>query len=172
MAEPTKQAVDVPGEEDPTERFTRQRSARQSMVSEDYVEVIAELIDTTGEARAVDLAKRFGVSHATAVKAIARLKRNGLVETRPYRSVFLTAEGRALAETSKRRHGIVLEFLRALGVSETTANCDAEGIEHHVSEETLAAFRRFIEGGDGRCSPACGPDGHRPLGRALKSTGS
>ena len=69
--------------------------------------------------------------------------RDGLVHTRPYRSIFLTEEGRELAEWSRRRHQIVLNFLRSIGVSERTAKLDAEGIEHYVSDDTLAAFARI-----------------------------
>jgi len=124
--------------------FRRMRRARQSEVAEDYVELIAELIVERGEARAVDLADRLGVSQPTVAKAIQRLSREGLVEARPYRAVFLTERGRAMAEAARRRHQLVRDFLLAIGVSEATAEMDAEGIEHHVSRETLAAFERVI----------------------------
>ncbi|GEO36390.1 transcriptional regulator MntR [Skermanella aerolata] len=124
--------------------FQRVREAHQVEVAEDYVELIADLIEATGEARAADIARRLGVSHPTVVKAIGRLQRDGLVESLPYRSVFLTESGRAMAERSKRRHEVVLGFLKALGVADETAERDAEGIEHHVSDETLSAFERFI----------------------------
>lgn len=124
--------------------FKRVREAHQSEVAEDYVELIADLINTTGEARAVDIAQRLGVAHATAVKTIARLQREGLVTSQPYRSVFLTEKGQELAARSKRRHETVVNFLCAIGISEKTAQRDAEGIEHHVSDETLAAFERVI----------------------------
>jgi DtxR family manganese transport transcriptional regulator len=78
--------------------FQRVREAHQTELAEDYVELIADLIDTTGEARA--------------------------------------------AERCKRRHEVVVRFLCAIGVDEETAERDAEGIEHHVSEVTLAAFER------------------------------
>lgn len=97
-----------------------------------------------GEARAVDLATRLGVSQVTVTKTIQRLVRDGLVTSQPYRAVFLTEEGRRLADESRRRHEIVVGFLLALGVGEQTAETDAEGIEHHVSEETLAAMERFL----------------------------
>lgn len=125
--------------------FRQARRARRTEVTEDYVELIADLIDEGGEARAVDIARRLGVSHATVIKTIARLQRDGLACSKPYRAVFLTDEGRRLAEWSRRRHEIVLKFLVAIGVSEGTAHGDAEGMEHHVSAETLAAFERFIE---------------------------
>ncbi|MFP4314526.1 MAG: iron dependent repressor, metal binding and dimerization domain protein, partial [Alphaproteobacteria bacterium] len=74
----------------------------------------------------------------------ARLKKEGLVNAQPYRSLFLTEEGLELAKTCKKRHEIVVKFLRAIGVSERIAEMDAEGIEHHVSKETLNAFEKFI----------------------------
>jgi DtxR family manganese transport transcriptional regulator len=124
--------------------FRHTRLARKSEVAEDYVEMIADLIDGGGEARVVDIARGLGVSHATVIKTIGRLQRDGLVVTKPYRAIFLTDQGRRLAEWSRRRHAIVLEFLLAIGVKEEIAQADAEGMEHHVSLETLAAFERII----------------------------
>jgi DtxR family transcriptional regulator, manganese transport regulator len=124
--------------------FQKAREARQTEVAEDYVELIADLVDQTGEARAVDIARRLGVAQATVVKTVSRLQREGLVITRPYRAIFLTDQGRQLAEQSRRRHEIVEEFLLSLGVSQEAARRDAEGIEHHVGEETLAAFEAAI----------------------------
>ena len=135
MANPQRQA----------QWFGRVREAHQTETAEDYVELIADLIAARGEARVSDLAERFGVSNATVNKVIARLNREGLVTNRPYRALFLTPEGEDLARACKERHGIVTEFLEALGVSPATAASDAEGIEHHVSKETLRAFRKFIE---------------------------
>lgn len=135
------------GDERQAAAFRRTREAHRTEVAEDYVELIAELIDDAGEARGVDVARRLGVSQATVAKVVARLRRAGLVETRPYRAVFLTGEGRALAERARRRHQVVLAFLRFLGVGAEAARRDAEGIEHHVGEETLAAFERAMRAG-------------------------
>jgi DtxR family manganese transport transcriptional regulator len=137
---PTSHLVPV---EKQAENHRRTRRANLTELTEDYVEVIADLIDTTGEARAADIARRFGVTHVTVVKTISRLARAGLVTARPYRSIFLTKRGRTLAEESRHRHHIVLHFLQTLGVRPEVAQADAEGIEHHVSAETLAAFERF-----------------------------
>jgi DtxR family manganese transport transcriptional regulator len=120
---------------------TRQEHAQE--IALDYVELIDELIATSGAARVTDLARRLGVTHVTVNRAIQRLRRAGLVTTQPYRSILLTGEGSQLAEASRQRHEVVLEFLRALGVPEQTAQNDAEGLEHHVSPETLAAFKRY-----------------------------
>jgi len=114
-------------------------------MAEDYVELIGDLIAETGEARLTDLAQHMGVTHATVAKVIQRLQLVGLVESRPYRSIFLTDDGQALAARSRERHRVVHDFLLALGVSELTAEADAEGMEHHVSEETLARFVEFAK---------------------------
>ncbi len=133
--------------EEPTQalRFERARTARSTAMLEDYAELIADLIDTAGEARATDIARRLGVSHATAVKSIGRLKREGLATGLPYRGVFLTETGRALAERVRSRHRLVVDVLRAIGVPDEAAETDAEGIEHYVSDATLAAFERFLK---------------------------
>jgi len=122
------------------------RTAQQTEKAEDYVEMIDDLINAYGEARVVELAERFGVSHATVNKIVKRLQRDGLVVSRPYRAIFLTDAGHALAAMSRARHKIVLDFLLAIGVSARNAEHDAEGIEHYVSDETLAAFERIAAG--------------------------
>ena len=124
-------------------KFERIRRAHQSEIAEDYVEMISDLIAETGEARAVDLASRFGVTSPTVNAIIQRLQREDLVETRPYRSIFLTAAGQALADKARDRHRIVRDFLLTIGLPETIAEEDAEGIEHHVSPETLAVFAKI-----------------------------
>jgi len=126
------------------ERYGRVRDVHQREQAEDYVELIANLIDDRGEARVVDLAGRLGVTNATVNNTIQRLQRDGLVTSKPYRSIFLTEAGRKLAERARERHSIVLEFLVALGVDIESAEVDAEGVYHHVSEATLGAFRRYL----------------------------
>jgi len=124
--------------------FRQSRAARRGALIEDYVELIADLIEDGGEARQVDLASRLGVAQPTVAKMLARLSDDGLVSRKPYRGIFLTETGLKLAHEIRARHQIVEAFLRSLGVSEETARIDAEGIEHYVSAETLAAFRRRL----------------------------
>ena len=127
------------------EIFRRSRKDRAMEIAQDYVEAIADLSVLLGEARVVDLARRLGVTHVTVNRTLARLQQAGYVNTKPYRAIFLTEAGRKLAEECKRRHGTVVAFLRSLGISERVAEMDAEGIEHHVSPETLAAFERRLK---------------------------
>ena len=126
-----------------SDRFEQVRNARNSETAEDYTEMIADLIRNAGEARAVDLAKHFGVTGPTVNSIIRRLVRDGLVVSKPYRSIFLTEKGQILADYCKKRHEIVYNFLIKIGVNSDTAKNDAEGIEHHVSAETLSVFEKY-----------------------------
>src|SRR5271170_3591481 len=122
----------------PAESFRRSRRDRAAEITQDYVEAIADLSASLGEARVVDLARRLGVTHVTVNRTLARLRRAGYVNTKPYRAIFLTGTGHKLATECKRRHETVVAFLHSLGISEKAAEMDAEGIEHHVSPETLS----------------------------------
>lgn len=110
---------------------------------EDYVEAVAEFIATDGVCRGVDLARYFGVSNVTVNRTISRLQRDGFVETEPYAPIRLTSRGRKLAAKCHARHVIVREFLLALGADQQTAEADAEGIEHHVSPQTLQLMQTY-----------------------------
>lgn len=125
--------------------FQRTRRDHASEIAEDYVEAIADLIGEHGRCRVRDLAECFGVTHVTVVRTVQRLERDGLIVTEPYKPIELTPQGARLAEECRARHDIVLRFLIALGVPESVAAVDTEGIEHHVSPETLKRFEAFID---------------------------
>ncbi len=127
-----------------SQAFKRVRADHSAELAGDYVEMIADLIDDRGEARCTDLAMRLGVANATVVKTLKRLTDQGLVTQEPYRAIFLTGDGWKMAEDGKRKHQIVENFLLALGVPADTARIDSEGIEHHVSADTLKAMARFL----------------------------
>jgi len=130
-----------------SEGFRLNREARRTALIEDYVELIADLLAEGQEARQVDIAARLGVSQPTVAKMLGRLADEGLVSRKIYRGVFLTEAGRQMADASRTRHHLVEAFLRALGITPEQARIDAEGIEHYVSPDTLAAFERAIGAG-------------------------
>ena len=123
--------------------FKKVRDAHKSENTEDYLEIIADLLNTKGEARIVDIANKLDIAQATANKTIQRLQNQGFVKKEPYRSIFLTLKGQQVASISKKRHLIVLTFLKNLGLDIKTAEADAEGIEHHVSDKTLKKMEQF-----------------------------
>ncbi|MBN9072214.1 MAG: manganese-binding transcriptional regulator MntR [Rhizobiales bacterium] len=134
----------LPDADPRVESFRQTRNNRRTELVEDYVELIADLMDEAGEARQVEIAQRLGVSQPTVAKMLKRLAAEGYIQQRAYRGIFLTPEGQRLAGESRERHQVVETFLCALGISPETARIDAEGIEHHVSAETLDAFRAFL----------------------------
>ena len=123
--------------------FNKVRNAHKTENTEDYLELIAELLNSKGEARIVEIALNLGIAQATANKTIKRLQKQGYVQREPYRSIFLTLKGQKIASQSKKRHNTVYKFLMNLGIDNKTASADAEGIEHHVSEKTLKKMEKF-----------------------------
>ncbi|EOE2670380.1 manganese-binding transcriptional regulator MntR [Klebsiella pneumoniae] len=141
----TKKVTQLVNVEEHVEGFRQVREAHRRELIDDYVELISDLINEVGEARQVDMAARLGVSQPTVAKMLKRLASVGLIEQIPRRGIFLTPEGEKLAQESRERHQIVENFLLAIGVSPEIARRDAEGMEHHVSEETLAMFLKFTQ---------------------------
>jgi len=123
--------------------FKKVRSAHRTENTEDYLELIADLLNKNGEARIVDIAEKLDIAQATANKTIKRLHNQGYVKKEPYRSIFLTLKGQEIASNSKKRHNIVYNFLINLGVDRQVASADSEGIEHHVSKQTLIKMDKF-----------------------------
>ena len=123
--------------------FKKVRNAHKTENTEDYLELISELLTIKGEARIVDIANRLGIAQATANKTIQRLQHQGFIKREPYRSIFLSVKGQKIASHSKKRHNTVFKFLLNLGLDEKTASADAEGIEHHVSDKTLKKMNKF-----------------------------
>ena len=119
------------------------RNAHRTENTEDYLELIGDLLNLNGEARIVDIAEKLSIAQATANKTIKRLVEQGYIKKEPYRSIFLTLKGQIIASNSKKRHKIVYEFLKNLGLDENTASADSEGIEHHVSNKTLIKMEKF-----------------------------
>ena len=123
--------------------FNKVRNAHKTENTEDYLELIAELLNSKGEARIVEIASNLDIAQATANKTIKRLQKEGYIQREPYRSIFLTLKGQKIASQSKKRHNTVYTFLMNLGIDNKTASADAEGIEHHVSEKTLKKMEKF-----------------------------
>jgi DtxR family manganese transport transcriptional regulator len=125
--------------------FRRTRNDHAKETAEDYVEAVADLLDEKGVCRSSDLARKFEVSHVTVHRIVARLHQEGWLETEPYRPIELTAKGKRLAKKSRQRHEVVYQFLLAIGVDAEVAAIDAEGIEHHVSQQTLDRLEQAMK---------------------------
>lgn len=115
-------------------------AARNSTAVEDYLERILELINTKGYARVVDIATSLGISQASVTNMVQRLDGEGLLKYEKYRGLVLTTAGETLARNIARRHQLLTDFLKLLGVDERVIEHDVEGMEHHISPSTLRAI--------------------------------
>jgi Mn-dependent DtxR family transcriptional regulator len=112
---------------------------------EDYLEVIYDLIQTKGYARAVDIAERLDVKTPSVTNMIQKLDGMGLVVYERYRGLTFTDKGEKIARFTQQKHALIAKFLRILGIKEKTAGLDAEGIEHHVHKDTLKRIEHFVD---------------------------
>src|SRR6201986_2972325 len=116
------------------------QSARSSAAVEDYLERILELINTKGYARVVDIAQSLKISQASVTNMVQRLDAEGLLKYEKYRGLALTTAGEDLARNITRRHQLLTDFLKLLGLDDEVIYHDVEGMEHHISPPTLHAI--------------------------------
>ncbi len=117
--------------------------ARSSTV-EDYLEQILDLINTKGYARVADIALGLKISQASVTNMVQRLDSEGLLKYEKYRGLVLTTAGETLARNIMRRHQLLADFLRMLGIEEDVIYHDVEGMEHHISPQTLHAIEALV----------------------------
>jgi DtxR family Mn-dependent transcriptional regulator len=113
---------------------------------EDYLEMIYRTCGEEGYARVNRLAERLNVRPSSTTKVIKKLKDLGLVNYQKYGVIKLTEKGKALGSFLLKRHEVIEEFLKILGVEETRLK-DTEMIEHDVSLSTLRGLytlNRFL----------------------------
>lgn len=116
------------------------------MSQEDCLEKIYEAIERKGYTRVNELAQRLGISPPSVTRLVQKLDDQGLVVYERYRGLTLTSEGRNLGRFLLERHTVLEEFLQILGVADPqTVYRDVEGIEHHLSPETLACIHSFVD---------------------------
>ena len=116
----------------------------ESSAVEDYLEIIHGLIGSKGYARVADVADGLGISQASVSNMMRRLDDKGLIRYEKYRGMTLTADGESVARRITKRHGILAELLDLFGVEEGVAYRDVEGMEHHVSPQTLRGLQQIV----------------------------
>jgi Mn-dependent DtxR family transcriptional regulator len=116
----------------------------RSTAVEDYLEQILDLINTKGYARVADIAQGLRISQASVTNMVQRLDSEGLLKYEKYRGLVLTTAGETLARNIMRRHQLLTDFLRTLGVNEEVIYHDVEGMEHHISPQTLHSIEALL----------------------------
>lgn len=112
---------------------------------EDYLERIHDLIEAKGYARAVDIAGSLDIQQPSVTKMLQKLHEQGYVLYEKYRGLVLTDSGAKVARSVKFRHDVLMRFLNMLGLQGEQTLTDVEGIEHHVSRETINRVSDFVK---------------------------
>lgn len=110
-----------------------------------YLESIYVLLQKSSAVRSIDVCEYMGFSKPSVSRAMGLLKNAGYVEADENGYLSLTKEGKELAEKIYERHTVLTQFLVKLGVNESIASEDACKMEHHMSDETFEAMKRFIQ---------------------------
>jgi len=111
---------------------------------EDYLEVIAELVELKGYATALDISRFMNVSPPSVTKMLQKLDEKKYLEYEKYHGINLTDMGKQVADTIRRKHSTLLEFFEVLNVGKEIANQDTEGLEHHLNPKTIRQLRKYI----------------------------
>lgn len=137
--------TEITSPEKRAEPFIATRHHHHLEIAEDYVELIDDLIKSKAAARTCDIAARLGVSHVTVIRTLKRLELKGFLITKKHKPIMLTKKGQELAYHTRERHALLLEYLITIGVPKEIAVIDVEGMEHHISIQTLEAFKKHLE---------------------------
>jgi Mn-dependent DtxR family transcriptional regulator len=111
---------------------------------EDYLEVVYELVQQKGYATTIDISDYLNVSSPSVTSMMKKLDEKGFLRYEKYRGMSLTDKGIEVAKAIHKRHGILAEFFKMIGVQDDIANEDAEGIEHHLHSETFKKLEEFV----------------------------
>ncbi|SRR5712692_1727614 len=118
---------------------------KQTPRKEDYVEIIYELIREKGYAKPVDIANHLHVTPPTVTGMLNKLREEQLIVHEKYGGIILTDKGNSMAKKLGQRHALLVNFLKLLGVEETRAQKDTEGLEHYIDSKTLELLDKFVE---------------------------
>lgn len=112
---------------------------------EDYLERIYSLIEEKGYARVSDIAEALEVHPSSVTKMVQKLDKDKYLVYEKYRGLVLTAKGKKIGKRLVDRHSLLEEFMRVIGVAEEHVYQDVEGIEHHLSWESITCLEYLVQ---------------------------
>ncbi len=112
---------------------------------EDYLERIYRLIDEKGYARVSDIAEGLEVHPSSVTKMIQKLDKDSYLIYEKYRGLVLTNKGKKMGKRLVDRHLLLENFLTIIGVQEDKIYGDVEGIEHHLSWDSITCIETLVE---------------------------
>ena len=120
------------------------RKVSSTTREEDYLEVIAELVELKGYATTLDISRFMNVSPPSVTKMLQKLDEKKYIEYEKYHGINWSNNGRQVAESIRKKHSILLEFFEILNIGQEIANQDTEGLEHHLNPKTIRQLRKYI----------------------------
>ena len=112
---------------------------------EDHIEQIYLLIENKGYARVSDIAEALSVLPSSVTKMVQKLDKDGYLVYEKYRGLTLTPKGEKLGKRLVQRHELLEQFLRLIGVDEGHIYEDVEGIEHHLSWNSIDRIADLVQ---------------------------
>lgn len=112
---------------------------------EDYIEIIYNLIETKGYARVSDIAEELVVHPSSVTKMVQKLDKDNYLNYEKYRGFILTAKGKKIGERLVFRHELLEQFLDLIGVDQDNIYSDVEGIEHHLSWNSIDRIGDLVQ---------------------------
>lgn len=112
---------------------------------EDYIEIIYNLLEKKGYARVSDIAEVLSVHPSSVTKMVQKLDKDGYLDYEKYRGFVLTKKGKKIGERLVYRHELLEEFLEIIGVNKENIYEDVEGIEHHLSWNSIDRIGDLVD---------------------------
>ncbi|WP_066313103.1 transcriptional regulator MntR [Bacillus sp. FJAT-29814] len=112
---------------------------------EDYIEQIYILIEEKGYARVSDIAEALSVHPSSVTKMVQKLDKDEYLVYEKYRGLVLTAKGKKIGKRLVFRHDLLEQFLKIIGVKDENIYNDVEGIEHHLSWDSIDRIGDLVQ---------------------------
>lgn len=112
---------------------------------EDYIEQIFILIESKGYARVSDIAEALSVHPSSVTKMVQKLDKDDYLVYEKYRGLVLTPKGKKIGKRLVDRHHLLEQFLKIIGVDEENIYRDVEGIEHHLSWNSIDRIGDLVQ---------------------------
>jgi Mn-dependent DtxR family transcriptional regulator len=112
---------------------------------EDYIEQIYLLIEEKGYARVSDIAEALSVHPSSVTKMVQKLDKDEYLVYEKYRGLVLTSKGKKIGKRLVFRHDLLEQFLKIIGVKDENIYNDVEGIEHHLSWDSIDRIGDLVQ---------------------------
>jgi Mn-dependent DtxR family transcriptional regulator len=117
---------------------------RSNESSENYLETILILSKKLPVVRSVDIANELGFKKSSVSIAMKHLREKDQITVTDAGFIYLTEEGKKIAEMIYERHELLTDWLTKLGVDPAVAAEDACRMEHVISSESFSAIKTHV----------------------------